>query len=1570
MKKLLFCFFYSLYSLIGFAQGEGNHWYFGFNAGLDFTSGSPIADLNGGLSTWEGCSSVSDRNGNLLFYTDGSSVYTSNHTIMPNGTGLLGNSSSTQSAVIVKKPGTDTLYYIFTTPAVSTGGLYYSEVNMNLNGGLGDIVVSTKNTNLLPIVGERVTATKHSNGVYTWVITKRTNTSDYYAYLINCQGIQTPIVTTIGLSAAGLNAGSTVVSPNGKKVASTFFTNTVGIEILDFDNSTGILSNAITQTLPGTYPYGACFSSNSNLFYYSDIGGGNITQLDLTAGGGLSTAVLASSTVIGNVPYVGISSFRCGALQLGPDSKIYVAENGMFNISVINSPNTVGIGSNFTIDAISLNGKQCGLGLPALFLNFIDTAVINYNSACLNSPSLFSLNGDSTSIDSVYWSFGDPGSGINNNSTLFSPSHTYSSAGNYTIQVIRYFQCGSDTNSIQINVTPNSVLATITGPDSVCSGQSIQLTGSGGFSYQWLGPNGFSDTAQTINLTNYTQTAQYTLIASDNSGCKDTAYLTPNAYPSPTAIAMSNNPVPVGDSIIFITDTIAGISWSGPNGFTSLQQNPIIPNAQLSNAGTYQLIKTNSYGCSDTAQVLVNVYQPEIPDNTIDDDNDGLIDCADPDLATLSQCYKCGYDSIAWKVVEPELGFNKGIAIKYTGFEQHFIVPTGVTSIKVKAWGAGGGGGYSNMCDFAAGAGGYSIDQLTTVAGETYIVVTGEGGWVTRHINQTARATFGGGGSGNSEGASATAEVGSGGGLSGLFISTANQANARVIAGGGGGIGDATGFDPTSGGNGNNPLAGGHLPLTGQNAIVNSTGFGGGGGGYVGGISGIGRFSCNIQLPETTADGGEGGSGFVYTSNGQIKFTPELNIYPPDTSDIHYIPGVGVGKDYNMAIGAIGDIKAGGDGLVVIQWFEPIEDLTISASKTSICNGDTLTLTASGNALYAWTPSATLSNDTAKIVIANPNSTTTYEVISNKNNCLDTAQIEIIVNPVPTSSFVFDTVCFGENTTFTNASTISSGTITNLQWTFGDNTTPNTTTNPTYLYTTCGNFNVLLAVTSDSGCVDSTTQTIIVKCLPIVNAGIDDTVCFSESTVLQATPNGTGYSFSWSAPSNNNFSIIYNPSVNPTITTSYTVNMTDANGCSDTDTVIIFADTEINVSLSTTNITCNGLCNGEITSTITGGNAPYTYNWSNSSIQANNGNLCVGSYSLTVTDSWGCLSASVDTSITEPILLTATIDTSIHASCFNACDGTASVIAAGGTSTGSYTYLWNTSPTQSNTIATNLCAGEYIITITDNNLCEAKDTVTINQPNLITINDSTTPSNCNDSTGTATVVASGGTPGYSFSWSVGNSTTATINNLPAGQYTVTVVDTNGCTQLHPVTINNANGPIATINSTNTSIMSGSTVLLSASGVGNYLWTPTTTLSCDTCTNTEEKPKETTTYCVSVTDTNGCADTACITIEVDYLCDLSVPNAFSPNNDGRNDLFVISGWEKCVTEFSIRIYNRWGEKVFETDDLTKSWDGKYKTGEEAIGGNQKINSAVFVYYIQATLISGEKIIKQGNISVIR
>jgi len=262
---------------------EGNVWYFGYNAGLDFNSGSPIALTDGQLYTLEGCASISDNNGDLLFYTDGMTVYDRNHIIMSNGTGLLGNNSSSQSGIIVKKPGSVSIYYIFTSDGVSgaSGGVAYSEIDMSLNNGFGD-VTSIKNVVLFPNACEKITGILHQNGTDFWIVSRLENSNTYHSYLVTNSGINlTPIVTNIGPVYSDL-IGYLKSSSNCAMITAANWSTGL-VDLFDFDNSTGIISNYVSLNIPG-YAYGVEFSENSELLYVSDFTGGNIYQYNLLAG--------------------------------------------------------------------------------------------------------------------------------------------------------------------------------------------------------------------------------------------------------------------------------------------------------------------------------------------------------------------------------------------------------------------------------------------------------------------------------------------------------------------------------------------------------------------------------------------------------------------------------------------------------------------------------------------------------------------------------------------------------------------------------------------------------------------------------------------------------------------------------------------------------------------------------------------------------------------------------------------------------------------------------------------------------------------------------------------------------------------------------------------------------------------------------------------------------------------------------------------------------------------------------------------------------------------------------------
>ena len=182
--KVILLFFFSFFCLNGYSQNEANIWYFGQFAGLDFSNGIPVALSNGAMNQAEGCATISDSDGNLLFYTDGVSIWNQNHVIMPNGTGLMGGTSASQSAIIVPKPNDPNIYYVFTVPAeIGTLGLRYSEVDMTLDGGLGN-VTTIENVFLISPTEEKVTAVRHSNNTDIWVVTHLWDSDNFYAYLV------------------------------------------------------------------------------------------------------------------------------------------------------------------------------------------------------------------------------------------------------------------------------------------------------------------------------------------------------------------------------------------------------------------------------------------------------------------------------------------------------------------------------------------------------------------------------------------------------------------------------------------------------------------------------------------------------------------------------------------------------------------------------------------------------------------------------------------------------------------------------------------------------------------------------------------------------------------------------------------------------------------------------------------------------------------------------------------------------------------------------------------------------------------------------------------------------------------------------------------------------------------------------------------------------------------------------------------------------------------------------------------------------------------------------------------
>ena len=202
MKHFIILFLLSLNCL---AQQQAANWYFGSKAGIKFdAAGNVTAVTDGELSTGEGCAALSDTNGNLQMYTDGVTVYNKLHQIMPNGTGLMGDPSTTQSATIVPKPGSSNLFYVFTLDAFAgANGFRFSVVDMAANGGLG-AVTSEKNVLIYTPSSEKIAVVKHANNIDYWVVTHGWNNNAFNSYLLTSSGLSAlPVVSNVGVVVTG-----------------------------------------------------------------------------------------------------------------------------------------------------------------------------------------------------------------------------------------------------------------------------------------------------------------------------------------------------------------------------------------------------------------------------------------------------------------------------------------------------------------------------------------------------------------------------------------------------------------------------------------------------------------------------------------------------------------------------------------------------------------------------------------------------------------------------------------------------------------------------------------------------------------------------------------------------------------------------------------------------------------------------------------------------------------------------------------------------------------------------------------------------------------------------------------------------------------------------------------------------------------------------------------------------------------------------------------------------------------------------------------------------------------------
>lgn len=740
--------------------------------------------------------------------------------------------------------------------------------------------------------------------------------------------------------------------------------------------------------------------------------------------------------------------------------------------------------------------------------------------------------------------------------------------------------------------------------------------------------------------------------------------------------------------------------------------------------------------------------------------------------------------------------------------------------------------------------------------------------------------------------------------------------------------------------------------------------------------------TCGLLNGSATVNPSGGTSPYSYLwSNGQTTQTAT---------------GLGIGT-YSVTITSVG-------GCTATTTVNVTTTGTITSSITGIdvscfggSNGSaTVTPSGLGPFTYLWSNGQTTQNTTGL-------SSGTYSVTVTSGGCTSTSTITINQPSTLTSAITTTNVsCNGGN----NGQSLVTVTGGVGPYSYSWNTTPiQTTSNATGLI--AGTY--IVTVTDANGCTTIASANITQPpTLSVSTLSSTNPSCFGSTngSITVSASGGSGiYQFSLNGGSNQ-----LSPTFSGIGASTYTITITDGNGCTSNTNITLTQPTSITSTVSTTNVTCNGSCDGQSSLLVSGGVAPYTYLWSNGSTSNPITGLCAGTYSVVITDVNGCQLSLTSINITQPPIL----GVSSTATSPTICIGQSTNIVSNPTGgVGPYTFSWTNGSTTQITNVSPTTTTSYTVQVTDLNGCTSSSTLTVNVNPPLVLNATASPTTiCGGSTTTLTANGSGGDGlPYTYNWVPGGSgqtitvsptttttytvtvsdgcspnatTTVTVNVSPVtpvtysttplsgcepltvtytnttpgvtncvwtingilynncvvtntfntqGSYnsSLTITDANGCVGTSSVIIANVYpNPISafTVTPPIINIMEPTVTFNNISSVGTYSWN-----FGDGNTSSEIIPthtySDTGSYTIQLITTTqyGCIDTAYSTIYISDLFSIYVPNGFTPNGDGKNEVFtpVVSGYDY----FEFWIFNRWGEMIYNSTKAGTPWDGSYK-----------------------------------------
>jgi gliding motility-associated-like protein len=705
-------------------------------------------------------------------------------------------------------------------------------------------------------------------------------------------------------------------------------------------------------------------------------------------------------------------------------------------------------------------------------------------------------------------------------------------------------------------------------------------------------------------------------------------------------------------------------------------------------------------------------------------------------------------------------------------------------------------------------------------------------------------------------------------------------------------------------------------------------------------ISQSGNLSLTLTANDATCNGLNNGSVTSVTTGGNLPYTYLWSVAgsSPDLNNV-------TAGNYSLTVTDMQGCSLSSSATVNQPGAVTISETHINVSCFGGSNG-AINITANGGAnafSYLWSNAAT-TEDLSNLIAGS------YIVtVSDINSC---SAIQTIAITSPSQIVLTEThqdyACAGIKEGSINLSLAGGTTPFGFVWNDG--------------IVTEDRNNILAGqytVTATDAATCTASFSVSIAQIPAMNTSATktDILCNGANTgAIDLTVNGgtTPYRFAWTGG-------FATEDLSSVIAGTYSVVVSDANNCTAQNSATISQPSAIVVQPIATPVTCNGNSNGSIDITVAGGVPSFTFVWNNGALTEDISSVVAGNYSVTVTDANNCSLSVSNISVAEPTAISVT-GNSVDVACVASnTNGAITTVVSGGTSP--YQYSWsNTSSTPN---LTSVASGTYQVTVNDSRGCTAVQSYSVGfaaPPTIASIPQNTSCPGVNN--GAIDITANSGTPSYQYIWNTG-AATEDITQLSQGNYTVTVTDARGCTVsaafnlTYDYILTVDAGPSITIG------LGTSTTLNATLNVSNnptFEWVPGFGVSCTSCQTTDANPPRNTLYTVNVTDANGCRATDTVGINVKDITNVFVPNVFTPNGDGNNDVVQIFGDLTAIHLMEFSVFNRWGEMVFKSYDHYFEWDGTYK-GEPQ-------NPGVFIYTMKVTFINGVTRDYKGSVTLVR